>query len=227
MMELATQEKIIEKNLAYMEGTETKLSPGERERLDAAVKIIDKGMDTFLTVGVALLGIKEGKLYRETHPTFEAFCKAKWSMSRPRAYQLIASVKVVNNLSLGMSTTVDKPTSERQVRVLAALPQEQQAEAWTEAVATAPKGKVTVAHVQTVVDKMTGKHDRVRQLEAKVDDFIRHLNGLAAAVDGINEALEDWPKDLAGPVWTREALESIDQAAGLVMSLQEDMGSGR
>lgn len=152
--ELATLEKVIEKGLAYIVGTPTKLSPGERERLAEYVAVVDKSMDSFLAVGAALIGIREGRLYREAHPTFEAFCRNKWSMSRPRAYQLIASTKMVNRLSADLSTTVDTPTSERQVRPLTALPAAQQAAAWQESVETAPGGRPTAAHVQAVVDKI-------------------------------------------------------------------------
>ena len=45
---------------------------------------------TFIEVGKALLAIRDAKLYRKTHKTFEAYCRDRWEMSRPRAYQLIA-----------------------------------------------------------------------------------------------------------------------------------------
>jgi len=158
----ADRQAELEKIIAHEVGTPTTLSPGERERLDVFVKTVDEGMDTFLIVGAALIGIQEGKLYRETHPTFESFCKERWSMSRPRIYQLIASVKVVNNLSRGMSTTVVKPTHESQVRPLTALPPVQQVEVWNKAVETAPGGKPTAAHVAAVVDAETTPRPRKR-----------------------------------------------------------------
>jgi hypothetical protein len=45
---------------------------------------------------------------------------------------------------------------EKQLRPLTSLPPPQQAEAWQRAVETAPEGKVTAAHVQTVVTEMQG-----------------------------------------------------------------------
>ena len=53
-------------------------------------------------------------------------------MSRPRAYQLIDAAQVVGNLS----TMVDIPKAERQVRPLTSLPPEAQPIVWQRAVET-------------------------------------------------------------------------------------------
>ena len=64
---------------------------------------------------------------------------------KPRAYQLIEAAQVAGNLS----TIVDKPTNEAQVRPLTGLEPEQQREVWDNAVETAlpsstPGGRVKV-----------------------------------------------------------------------------------
>ena len=75
--------------------------------------------------------IRDDRLYREDYATFEDYCRDRWDISRPRAYQFIDSAQVSENLS----TMVDKgPVNERQVRPLTKLPAEQQAEAWQKAV---------------------------------------------------------------------------------------------
>jgi len=58
------------------------------------------------------------------YDTFERYCKERWDMSRPRAYQLIDAVMIKDNLS----TMVDIP--ERQLRPLARLEPQQQVKAW-------------------------------------------------------------------------------------------------
>jgi hypothetical protein len=64
---------------------------------------------------------------RAEFPTFEKYLEVKWNMSRPRAFQLMESAAIVSNLS----TVVDKPTSERQVRPLVELDtKEEQVQAW-------------------------------------------------------------------------------------------------
>ena len=55
-------------------------------------------------------------------------------MTRRRAYQLMDGAKVTGNVNNCTQT----PTTESQACPLAALPREQQAEAWQEAVDTAP-----------------------------------------------------------------------------------------
>ena len=74
-------------------------------------------------------------------------------MSRPRAYQLIEAA----NVSVNLSTIVDTlPSTESQARPLTRLEPEQQREAWARVIETAQDGKVTAAHVQSVVDELYG-----------------------------------------------------------------------
>lgn len=57
--------------------------------------IIERGMAEFVAVGEALLSIRNQKLYRATHNSFEAYCADKWGMSRRRADQLIGASQTV------------------------------------------------------------------------------------------------------------------------------------
>lgn len=66
----------------------------------------------------------EAKLYRASHGTFEEYCRERWGMSRPRAYQLIESASTVSTL---VDKGIEPPQSERQARPLAKLPAEEQA----------------------------------------------------------------------------------------------------
>lgn len=127
------------------------LTVDERDDLIEHEEIIEQGLQTFVDVGTALLAIRDGKLYRETHATFEEYCRGRWEMVASRARQLIAAAETVENLKT--VTTVTLPESERQARPLSKLEPEQQREAWAKAVDTAPNGKVTAAHVQRVVDE--------------------------------------------------------------------------
>lgn len=131
---------------------------------------IEKGLQSFYEVGSALLTIRDSRLYRGTHGTFEAYCQDRWHMSRPRAYQLIEAAKVKENLS----TTVDIPSSERITRPLASLPHDKQPQAWQQAVETAPEGKVTAAHVYKVVKGMTEGEKPAAEKEEE-SDALFHL----------------------------------------------------
>jgi hypothetical protein len=131
----------------------TDLTPLDHDRLAACEETIRAGLTTFVDVGSALATIRNERLYRKEFGTFEDYCRAKWSMSRQRANQLVDAADLAKQLT----TTVVKPESERQTRPLSALPPEQRADAWREATETAPAGRITAAHVQSVVDRRTGK----------------------------------------------------------------------
>jgi hypothetical protein len=94
-----------------------------------------------MEVGNALAKIRDSELYRETHRTFEEYCRGKWGICDSRARQLVMAASVADNLAT--VTTVTLPVSERQVRPLTALEPEQQREAWKEAVEASPTGKPT------------------------------------------------------------------------------------
>jgi hypothetical protein len=107
---------------------------------------IERGLTTFVEVGEALLAIRDERLYRQTHATFEDYCRDRWSMSRPRAYQLIEAAAAV-------STTVDSglpaPVNEAQARELARVPEPERADVWQRAVEQTG-GKPTAAAVRDV-----------------------------------------------------------------------------
>jgi protein gp37 len=112
---------------------------------------IGRGLSTFVEVGRALVAIRDGRLYRGTHATFEEYCRQRWDFDRTRAYQLIDAAGVVDRVS----TIVDTPpATESQARPLARLPVAEQPAAWARAVDTAPNGRVTATHVARVVSQM-------------------------------------------------------------------------
>lgn len=78
-----------------------------------------------------------------------------WDFARRTAYQLIDSVKIIENVRNCAQKLL--PETESQARPLTKLEPEQQREAWKKAVETAPEGKVTAAHVSKVVKKMTAQ----------------------------------------------------------------------
>ena len=74
-------------------------------------RIIESGLRTFEDVGNALASIREKKLYRAEHDTFEAYCKQRWGFSSSRARQLVAAAEVVKEFP--------QVSNERQARVVA------------------------------------------------------------------------------------------------------------
>lgn len=120
------------------------------QRLIELEVTIERGLGTFVEVGNALLEIRDSRLYRDSHGTFEDYCRERWGMVASRARQLIAAAEVTSNLQ--SVTNVTLPLTESVSRPLVGLPAGIQREAWGKAVASAPNGKVTAAHVAAVAE---------------------------------------------------------------------------
>lgn len=148
------------------------LTVKETARLTELEAVIEKGVNTFIEVGDALLIIREEKLYRNEHETFEVYCRVRWQFGRARANQLIEAAQITHVITespggtmatngshsetpaVGNATPV--PATERQVRALAKLPESERAEAWQEVVEAAGDAKVTAKNLADVVNRRLG-----------------------------------------------------------------------
>jgi len=131
------------------------LTEAEEKTLAAQEKIITAGVRTVFAVGEALRVIRDGKLYRDTHATFEEYCQEKWQFTHRRANQLAEgseTVKVLGTMVPKRDVSPVIPQNERQIRPLAGLPSEQKKEAWKDATkdTPTPTGKQVAAAVVKV-----------------------------------------------------------------------------
>lgn len=93
----------------------------ERTELLQLEDTIQQGMNTFVSVGTALLAIRDKKLYRSEFTSFADYVETRWEISRSRAYQLI---------SAGIMSTQVDIQNEKQARELKRLPEPLQPLAW-------------------------------------------------------------------------------------------------
>lgn len=132
------------------EHSTAQLDATERARLQELESIVENGLQTFYEVGKALDEIREQKLYRESHKTFEAYCQEKWGIARRTADRFIGAARVMENLRpMGLKI----PANERQVRPLTGLSPEIQLEIWQQALDLCPNGMPTGAAVQRLVEQ--------------------------------------------------------------------------
>lgn len=111
----------------------------------------------FYKAGCALKELRDRRLYKSTHSSFEQYCEDRFGMRRRHPYRLIDAATVVDNiLQLCPIRTQNEsdtkknkpiiPTSEWQIRSLTKLEPQQQREVWIKAVKLAgnkaPSGKV-------------------------------------------------------------------------------------
>ena len=103
-----------------------KLDTVERSKLRKLESVVAEGISSFVVVGEALKEIRDAKLYRESHKTFEKYVDQKWGIERRRAYQLIdaseASKKLCNTVS--QNARAAEITNARQLCELKDVPAE-------------------------------------------------------------------------------------------------------
>lgn len=102
-------------------------------RLGELEAVIQRGLDTFVEVGAALLEIRDARLYRETHGTFEEYCQHRWGMSRRHANRTIEAAGVAGVLGPIGPTPASESVARELTPVLREDP-ERVPEVWGEVV---------------------------------------------------------------------------------------------
>ena len=140
------------------------LTPVEKTDLAALEVAVERGRAGFVEAGTALMEIRERKLYRGTHKTFEAYCVDRWKFGRRYAGLLIEGVKTVKQIEAttenGKSTSQNStplPPIENvtQATELAKAPKSERVEAWVEATKTTTSP--TAKDVRAAVNKVKTK----------------------------------------------------------------------
>jgi hypothetical protein len=184
------------------------LSATESKRRAELEGLITRNFKAFYDVGCALREIQQRMLYRDTHKRFDDYCKSLWDMARAYAYRLIGAADIVDNIieyrSLEDASDEHEksvahgrhaqliPQNERQTRALAKFDPDQQRTVWTEAVNTAPDGKVTASHIKKTARRL--HLEKVKETVAKArrqtnqaprisEDFRRAFNEFLDAIN--------------------------------------------
>jgi hypothetical protein len=144
------------------------ITPAEADRLAELEKRIESNV---AMVGRDLFEIRESRLYRQSHGTFEDYCQDRFQMSRNYINRQIQAAEVMNNL-VPIGTKI--PTNEAQARPLAKLPAEQQPAAWEKA---------------QEIAKEEGKPVAARHVEAAVLEVMPKEEPETVVVDGVKFAI--------------------------------------
>ena len=170
----------------------TPLSPEEEADLAEYEKTIAEGSQTFLKVGMALIEINKRRLYRKQYATFEEYCRKKWNFSRTYGYFLMESANTCEALSTMVDSdrdgTVVLPSTERQVRALSGLTEDEKKDVWGKAVRNAggkaPTGKQVLDEKEKVKPKVMKV---VKEKEEETPATANELSESSELSDG-NEA---------------------------------------
>jgi phage N-6-adenine-methyltransferase len=128
---------------------------GDYTTLEGCEAVIERGLATFVEVGEALLAIRDARLYRESHGTFEDYCRERWNMTPQHGGRLIAAAEVAVELE-----PIGSIPSESVARELAPLRDEPDVmrDAWQDAQAASPDRAPTAAIVREKVRDKMGVH---------------------------------------------------------------------
>jgi hypothetical protein len=112
--------------------SDTALSPQEAQRLRELEATIQEGYDSFLKVGLCFAEVRASRLYRASHDTFESYCRDKWGLSVSRTNQIIASTRVVQNITgaFPADAALIEGVNEPSLRPLSKLSPELQTVTW-------------------------------------------------------------------------------------------------
>jgi hypothetical protein len=163
------------------------LTASESTALAEHEAVIERGIQTFYEVGTALADIRNRKLYRADHGTFEDYCQQRWQMSRSYAYRMIDAAEVVESVS-PMGDIA--PSSERQARELARVPEPERAAVWAETVERTD-GKPTAAAVRETYEQRQQPTD---------DDLLAGGDWVQPDGPGFEAAVTEPPKPKRRPL---------------------------
>jgi hypothetical protein len=94
-----------------------KITISEINRLKALEKIISAGQKTFIAVGEALTEIRDNKLYRAEHGTFEKYCERVWGWNKSHAYRVMDAAPVAKGLINETKSPVNLSTATALAKV--------------------------------------------------------------------------------------------------------------
>ncbi|WP_225226244.1 hypothetical protein [Komarekiella delphini-convector] len=166
----------------------------------------------FSEAGKALMQLRDRRLYRSTHKTFEEYCKDRFGFERRHSYRLIDASAVVDNLiqmrpnGTQAETELSEqqmcpnglqilPTSERQVRPMTKLEPSQQQHVWQAAVqeagGKAPSGRIVTNVMQRIIERTkvpnTYQLSEVCQITVKDNPDLRGKGGCWGIVTHVGD----------------------------------------
>lgn len=169
-------------------------------------RTISQGMQSFVDVGIALREIRDRRLFRDTHPTFEEYLEGKWEMSLPRAKQFIVAAEVETEVSPPPAKNCETATNVAKTPVAASkttipsegvaravaesAPKGKRKEVWDKAVKTAPKdekGKpqVTAAHVRRVARDEPARTPAPAEPDTLYQSSVKEVESVLEQIDAL------------------------------------------
>lgn len=196
------------------------LTEAEQQDLEVLEMVIAQGIAAFYEVGRALREIRDRRLYRATHRSFDDYLKG-WTrrLGRRRAEQLVEAARTMEELgfepaevrTIGSHSPAPqplpapRPTSERQTRPLAGLPAEDKRRIWLDASEEAKDRPPTGRQVEEARERL----EQARRQETTTIGAAQRLSPVRDERSRRLERMADHLRQL------RRHLEALDDPEGL------------
>jgi hypothetical protein len=175
----------------------------ERRHLKKLEEVVERGVESFLATGSALKEIRDDRLYREDHKTFESYVKAKWGFERAHAYRLIESSDIKKDLS-PMGDKIPKAAeinTERQLRELKNIPSDAIEAVVEKAAEIAGDAPITAKVLKEAREQVMSYEDAVAKPEPKAESpqaLAAPIQAVATHLDGLHKTLKKLSDDCGG-----------------------------
>lgn len=155
-------------------GTLDLLSEMEMAELMACEAVIANDWENEVQVGMALIQVRDNKLWRNDYRDFKAYYRVRWAFSHTKVYRLVSAVGIYKNLV--QMKDVPKPESEASLRPLIPLTPEQAQQVWQKAAALASGNPITERLVRRAVKELglnPPKHESVQAKKSEQRKIVR------------------------------------------------------
>lgn len=153
--------------------TQIALTNEESARLEELEIVVERGKQTFIEVGMALMEIRDGRLYRGYFGTFEEYCQQRWGFTRNFAHMQINAAEVAT----GLLTTVNIPNEKTAREFVSVSTEDRPAVAEAAKAIAAEHGRDTINSRDVKEAKAKVKfEDRVQKQKEDADRAKQEIN---------------------------------------------------
>ena len=151
-------------------GPTGELTADQESRFNQLIDEIDAGIDAWRLVGERLFELRENRLYRATHKTFEAFVRDAWGWSRSHAIRALSAPAVAVEYEkrigkcLQMETKIPQFTNEFSTRPMREVSSEKMDEVSAYLAEHVTDGRITEKVAKQAVDAV-GRSDDGQDVE--------------------------------------------------------------
>ena len=139
-------------SVVTVEVVEERWEPLTQAEKQLKEELEEKVEQAFYLAGLALKMLRDKRLYRGTHKTFESYCRERFGHSRQKANFLIVAADIYQHLTTNGCQIL--PANERQIRPLCLLQPDQQTEAWITALKEANRKIPSGRLVRSIVNQI-------------------------------------------------------------------------